>query len=39
VGPYFMGSVEKPSEEAPKKSQDDGDDEVIDVLNYPGPKK
>jgi len=38
VGPYFMGSVDKPTQETPKKP-DESDDNVIDVLNYQGPKK
>jgi hypothetical protein len=39
VGPYFMGSVEKPAKEEPTESQDGADEGVIDVLNYRGPKK
>jgi len=39
VGPYFMGSLEEPAREQPKESPDGDDDDVIDVLNYRGPKK
>jgi hypothetical protein len=39
VGPYFMGSVDKPTQETPPEKPDDSDDDVIDVLNYRGPKK
>lgn len=39
VGPYFMGSVEKPNTDEPTQVPGDADEGVIDVLNYPGPKK
>jgi len=39
VGPYFMGTVDQPEKEPPTDESDDGDEGVIDVLNYRGPKK
>jgi Family of unknown function (DUF6502) len=42
VGPYYMGSVEgtaKKEGSTPTEGRSDGDEGVIDVLNYRGPKK